>query len=228
MVANVAYCNSAYLKLVLMRGVKWSFGLPIPSRIVLITRALLVFMLGALANGSIRAEHVDLAPISQDVVQSIVGRWAAPPSNPTVEVLRQRLIEAETLLTELESTTDKRSTKSKGMLLQGAIQQLKVLQEDVRTIVLENQDALEDNSVRLFKILRKGDRFEVVENPETAGIDDYLARVEQRFTNVIGSLENVSETKGPGRKDSIRKALALLRGFRARGPSGPGQVDQAG
>ncbi|MDH4099524.1 MAG: hypothetical protein OEV28_02975 [Nitrospirota bacterium] len=109
------------------------------------------------------AEHRDIAPIPADVVQQLT-KGRNQPDNPLAIALARHLDEAESLINDIEDTDSKGGSEtviaSKRMLMEGKLNELATMREEVRRYFAETRArlvslGLEDKANELDGLLAK-------------------------------------------------------------------------
>ena len=161
----------------------------------------LLLALGVSASFA-HAEHRDVAPLPDDVVQKLLQK-VAPQHDQTIERLRRHLDETSTLLkqTEAEEIPLQEAGSSFALraerrsLIAAKLNELASVREEARTRFSEIRQKLLDLNL-----------------PDKVKEWDALkAKVEERFNRVNSAMEELRASKDhTGKKKSLAKAKALL------------------
>ena len=111
------------------------------------TVTLIVLILLGFSVASARADHIDPAPVADEVVQKLVRKQLAQP-DPLAQVLSQKLDEAELLIAEVEQQNSRPDSEassrdgvlaSKDMLLAAKADELESVRKEARLRIAETR-----------------------------------------------------------------------------------------
>ncbi len=77
------------------------------------------------------SKHVDVAPIADEVINTIVSDYGFSQSDPVTALFQKQVTQTITLLNDIENTTNSDVAKTKAILLNGLIQGFEELQKDI-------------------------------------------------------------------------------------------------
>ncbi len=77
------------------------------------------------------SKHVDVAPIADEVINTIVSDYGFSQSDPVTTLFQKQVIQTLTLLNEIESEKNDGAARIKAKLLNGVIQSYEELQKDI-------------------------------------------------------------------------------------------------
>ena len=167
------------------------------------TVTLIVLILLGFSVASARADHIDPAPVADEVVQKLVRKQLAQP-DPLAQVLSQKLDEAELLIAEVEQQNSRPDSEassrdgvlaSKDMLLAAKADELESVRKEARLRIAETRT----------KFLSLG------LSEKAAQWDIIASQIEDRFDRINVALKGVqSASDKHGRSQALSHAKTEL------------------